>query len=137
MNKHREHNMNKHGEIGIRFSPCLSTTRQLHLMVCLSHNAARSTLAFTISFDLSGMSIIVAQSALTTFFQCASRQCCVGGAGRHNRGTESGPTYVSTYAAHRIPQIHLLGWPRAHLSVDEFQHQSSLQVGDLSLRHLW
>jgi hypothetical protein len=40
------------------------------------------------------------------------------------------PTYVSTYAAHHIPQIHLLDWPRAHLSIDEFRHQSSLQVAD-------
>jgi hypothetical protein len=55
-------------------------------------------------------------------FQCASRQCCVGGVGRHNRGAELDPTYVSTYAAHHIPQIHLLDYPRAHLSVDKFRH---------------
>jgi hypothetical protein len=34
----------------------------------LSHNAAKSTLAFTLSFDLSGMSMIVVQSASATFF---------------------------------------------------------------------
>jgi hypothetical protein len=37
-------------------------------------------------------------------FQCASCQCCVEGAGRHNREAELSPTYVSTYAAHHIPQ---------------------------------
>ena len=39
------------------------------------------------------------------------------------------------YAAHHIPQNHLLDWPRDHLSVDELCRQSSLQVGGLSLRH--
>jgi hypothetical protein len=35
-----------------------------------------------------------------------------------------------------IGGIHKTHWPRAHLSVYEFRHQSSLQVSGLSLRHL-
>jgi hypothetical protein len=46
----------------------------------LSYNTARSTLPFTLSFDLSGMSIIVAQSAsMAFFFQCASCQARLKG----------------------------------------------------------
>jgi hypothetical protein len=35
-----------------------------------------------------------------------------------------------------IYQNHHLDWPRAHLSIHKFRHQSSLQVGGLLLRHL-
>jgi hypothetical protein len=44
------------------------------------------------------------------------------------------PTVTDRF--HHIPKNHLLYWPRAHLSIDEFWHQSSLQVDGLSLRHL-
>jgi hypothetical protein len=64
-------------EIDLTPSPCLSTTRRFISWFGLSHNATRSTLAFTSSFDLSGLSIIIAQSASATFFLvCITSMLC-------------------------------------------------------------
>jgi hypothetical protein len=61
-----------------------------------------------LSFVLSGMSMIIAQSASRYFFQCALHQCYVEEEGHQNRGASTSPTYESMHVAYHIPQNHIL-----------------------------